>query len=286
MTKQYREELISQHNSRISFVEQTRNAGNLQYFTVMKAVILAGGRGTRLLEETQVKPKPLVEVSGHPLIWYIMQNYAQYKITEFIVLAGYKGQQIREYFANFWLNQADITFDLATPNKEIHEVRSLPWKVTVLDTGLDTGTGGRILRLKDLIQEDFLLTYGDGVSNVNINELINVHKVSGNFVTLTAVQPPARFGALSLAGNQVASFLEKSDGDDAWVNGGFFVIKPEVFEFIIDDYSSFEIDALPQIAKRGKLGSYKHTGFWQPVDTIRDLQRLQEAIDSGVLSWT
>lgn len=251
----------------------------------MKAVILAGGRGTRLLEETQVKPKPLVEASGHPLIWHVMQNYAQYEITEFIVLSGYKGQQIREYFANFWLKQADITFDLATPNKEIHEVRSLPWKVTVLDTGLDTGTGGRILRLRDLIHEDFLLTYGDGVSNVNINELIGVHNLSGNFATLTAVQPPARFGALKLAGNQVTSFLEKPDGDGAWVNGGFFVIKPEVFDFIVDDKSSFEIDVLPKIAEIGKLGVYKHSGFWQPVDTIRDLQRLQEAIDKGVLSW-
>jgi glucose-1-phosphate cytidylyltransferase len=251
----------------------------------MKAIILAGGRGTRLSEETQVKPKPLVEASGHPLIWHIMQNYAQYGITEFIVLAGYKGQQIREYFANYWLNQADITFDLATPNKEIHEVRSLPWKVTVLDTGMDTNTGGRILRLKNLIQEDFLLTYGDGVSNVNIQELVDAHKVSGNLATLTAVQPPARFGALSLIGNQVTSFLEKPDGDGAWVNGGFFVITPEVLDFIGDDNSSFEIDVLPKIAEKGKLGVYRHTGFWQPVDTIRDLYRLQEAIDRGVLPW-
>ena len=251
----------------------------------MKAIILAGGRGTRLSEETQVKPKPLVEASGQPLIWHIMQNYAQYGITDFIVLAGYKGQQIREYFANYWLHQSDITFDLATPDREIHKVRSLPWKVTVLDTGINTNTGGRISKLKNLVNEDFLLTYGDGVADVNIQELIATHKSSGNLATLTAVQPPARFGALSLVGNQVSSFLEKPDGDGAWVNGGFFVLTPEVFSFLDGDDTSFEIDALPEIAKLGKLGVYKHTGFWQPVDTIRDLQRLGEAIDRGVLPW-
>lgn len=251
----------------------------------MKAVILAGGRGTRLSEETQLKPKPLVEAVGQPLIWHIMQNYAQHGITEFIVLAGYKGQQIREYFANYWLHQADITFDLATPEREIHKVRSLPWRVSVLDTGIDTNTGGRIARLKDLLKEDFLLTYGDGVSDVNISDLIASHQLSGNLATLTAVQPPARFGALNLTGDKVISFQEKPDGDGAWVNGGFLVLKPEVFDFLKGDESSLEIDALPKIAKLGKLGVYKHSGFWQPVDTIRDLQRLEEAIGRGVLPW-
>jgi glucose-1-phosphate cytidylyltransferase len=251
----------------------------------MKAVILAGGRGTRLSEETQVKPKPLVEASGHPLIWHIMQNYAQYEITEFIILAGYKGQQIREYFANYWLHQSDITFDLATPDKEIHEVRSLPWRVTVLDTGIDTNTGGRIAKLRNLISEDFLLTYGDGVSDVNIKALIEAHKNSGNIATLTAVQPPARFGALSLVSNQVSSFEEKPAGDGAWVNGGFLVLTAEIFNYLEGDDSSFEIETLPRIAKAGKLGAYKHKGFWQPVDTIRDLQRLEEAITRGVLPW-
>ena len=251
----------------------------------MKAVILAGGRGTRLAEETQVKPKPLVEAAGQPLIWHIMQNYAQYGITEFIVLAGYKGQQIREYFANYWLHQADITFDLATPEREIHTVRSLPWKVSVLDTGVDTFTGGRIARLKHLLKEDFLLTYGDGVSDVNIQELIAVHKATGNLATLTAVQPPARFGALNLIDNQVVSFQEKPDGEGAWVNGGFLVLKPAVFDYIDGDSSSFEIDTLPKIANLNQLGFYKHSGFWQPVDTIRDLQRLEEAISRGVLPW-
>ena len=251
----------------------------------MKAVILAGGRGTRLAEETQVKPKPLVEASGQPLIWHIMQNYAKYGVTEFIVLSGYKGQQIREYFANYWLHQADITFDLSTPEREIHKVRSLPWKVSVLDTGIETNTGGRIAKLRDLLTEDFLLTYGDGVSDVNIQELILAHLSSKNMATLTAVQPPARFGALNLNSNQVESFQEKPEGDGAWVNGGFLVLKPEVFEFLGGENSSFEIDTLPKIAKLGKLGVYKHTGFWQPVDTIRDLQRLEEAINRGELPW-
>jgi glucose-1-phosphate cytidylyltransferase len=251
----------------------------------MKAVILAGGRGTRLSEETQLKPKPLVEASGQPLIWHIMQNYATYGVTEFIVLAGYKGQQIREYFANYWLHQADVTFDLSTPEREIHKIRSLPWKVSVLDTGIDTNTGGRILKLKDLLKEDFLLTYCDGVSDVNIEDLISAHRASGNFATLTAVRPPARFGALNLVADQVESFQEKPDGEGSWVNGGFLVLKPEIFTFLKGDDSSFEIDGLPKIAALGKLGAYKHSGFWQPVDTIRDLQRLEEAISRGLLPW-
>ena len=252
----------------------------------MKAVILAGGRGTRLAEETQFKPKPLVEANGRPLIWHIMQNYARFGITEFIVLSGYKGQQIREYFANYWLHQADITFDLTTPVLEIHKVRSLPWKVSVLDTGIDTNTGGRISQLSNLLQEDFLLTYGDGVSNVDIEELIRTHQDSYNIATLTAVQPPARFGALNLIGNQVNSFQEKPNGEGAWVNGGFFVLSPEIFRYLDGDTTSFEIDTLPKVANFGKLGAFKHFGFWQPVDTIRDLQRLEEAIGSGILPWT
>ena len=252
----------------------------------MKAVILAGGRGTRLTEETQSKPKPLVEASGKPLIWHIMQNFSRYGVTDFIVLSGYKGQQIREYFANFWLHQADLTFDLATQSQEIHKIRGLPWKVTVLDTGVETNTGGRIARLKGLLTDDFLLTYGDGVSDIDIQKLIVNHQSSNNLVTLTAVQPPARFGALNLKGNQVISFQEKPEGDGAWVNGGFFVLTPKIFDYLDGDNSSFEIDALPKVADAGKLGAYKHSGYWQPVDTIRDLQRLEEALKSGALPWT
>ena len=252
----------------------------------MKAVILAGGRGTRLAEETTLKPKPLVEANGRPLIWHIMQNYSRHGISEFIVLSGYKGQQIREYFANFWLHQADLTFDLSTSNQEILKVRGLPWKVTVLDTGIDTNTGGRIARLKGVLEEDFLLTYGDGVSDIDIEGLLSSHRKSNNFATLTAVQPPARFGALNLSGNQVVSFQEKPEGDGAWVDGGFFVFTPKIFDYLGGDNSSLEIDALPKVASDGKLGFYKHAGFWQPVDTIRDLQRLEEAIELGALPWS
>lgn len=251
----------------------------------MKAVILAGGRGTRLTEETHLKPKPLVEAGGQPLIWHIMQNFSIHGVTDFIVLAGYKGQQIREYFANFWLHQADLTFDLSAPKQEIHKVRGFPWKVTVLDTGINTNTGGRIAHLEGILTEEFLLTYGDGVSDVDITSLILSHKNSNNLATLTAVQPPARFGALNLKGNQVINFQEKSDGEGAWVNGGFFVLKPEIFEYLNLIDSSFEIEVLPKIASEGKLGVYKHQGYWQPVDTIRDLQRLEEAIDSNILPW-
>ena len=252
----------------------------------MKAVILAGGRGTRLSEETQVKPKPLVEAGGKPLIWHVMQNYARHGVTDFVVLVGYKGQQIREYFANFWLHESDVTFDLSTPNREIHQVRSLPWKVTVLDTGIETLTGGRLLRAKNLLSEDFLLTYGDGVSDVDITELIRKHERSQNICTLTAVQPAARFGALALEKDQVKSFQEKPAGDGSWVNGGFLVFTPEIFKYLKNDETSLEANALPEIANASKLGAYKHLGFWQPVDTIRDLQRLEEEIDKGVLPWT
>ena len=252
----------------------------------MKAVILAGGRGTRLTEETTLKPKPLVEANGKPLIWHIMQNYSMHGITEFIILSGYKGQQIREYFANFWLHQADLTFDLLTPNQEIHKVRGLPWKVTVIDTGTDTNTGGRVARLKGIVNEDFLLTYGDGISDIDISSLVKKHKEHNNYVTLTAVQPPARFGALNLEGDLVVGFEEKPKGDGAWVNGGFFVLTPKIFDYLGGDSSSFEIDALPKVADAGKLGAYKHSGYWQPVDTIRDLQKLEEAIVSGALPWT
>jgi glucose-1-phosphate cytidylyltransferase len=252
----------------------------------MKAVILAGGRGTRLAEETTLKPKPLVEANGRPLIWHIMQNYYRHGISEFIVLSGYKGQQIREYFANFWLHQADLTFDLSTSNQEILKVRGLPWKVTVLDTGIDTNTGGRIARLKGSLEEDFLLTYGDGVADIDIEGLLSSHRKSNNVATLTAVQPPARFGALNLSGNRVVSFQEKPEGEGAWVNGGFFAFTPKIFDYLRGDNSSLEFDALPKVASDGKLGFYKHSGFWQPVDTIRDLQRLEEAIELGALPWS
>lgn len=251
----------------------------------MKAAILAGGRGTRLAEETQVKPKPLVESGGKPLIWHIMQNYARFGVTEFIVLVGYKGQMIREYFANFWLNQADITFDLSYPEIQVHQTRGLPWKVSVIDTGLETMTGGRLAKLKGLIDEDFFLTYGDGVADVNVEMLLKKHSESQSLATLTAVQPPARFGALDFDGSQVIGFREKPIDDEGWVNGGFFVLSPKIFDYLKGDPCSFESDVLPRVAEQGKLSAYKHTGFWQPVDTIRDLERLEVAIAQGALPW-
>lgn len=250
----------------------------------MKAVILAGGKGTRLAEETGVKPKPLVEASGQPLLWHIMQNYSRFGVTDFIVLAGYKGQQIREFFSNFWLRQSDITFDLSTPDREIHEIRSLPWKVTVLDTGIESNTGGRLAHLKGKVTGDFYLTYGDGVSDVDISKLYAFHHSHGKLATLTAVQPPARFGALKLTGTTVTGFEEKPKGEGARVNGGFFCLSSKVLDYIDGD-CSFELDILPKIANAGNLSAYKHDGFWQPVDTIRDLNRLEEYIQLEGLPW-
>lgn len=251
----------------------------------MKVVILAGGRGTRLSEETQIKPKPLVEAGGKPLLWHIMQNYALYGLNEFIVLAGYKGDLIRDYFANFWMHQSDVTFDLASPSRNIHEIRSLPWKVSVIETGVDTLTGSRLSKIRDLIDGDFLLTYGDGVSDVNIRDLIEFHNSHSGIATLTAVQPPARFGAVNLSGSRVENFQEKPAGDGSWVNGGFFLLKKKIFDFIPDHDNSFESEVLPVIANINELYAYKHFGFWQPVDTVRDLFRLEEAINSKVLPW-
>jgi glucose-1-phosphate cytidylyltransferase len=251
----------------------------------MKVVILAGGKGTRLSEETQLRPKPLVEAQGRPLLWHVMQNYYRFGFNEFIILAGYKGHQLREYFANYWLHNSDVTFDLNNQNQKILNRRGLPWKVTICDTGVDTATGGRILRVKELLKEDFLLTYGDGVSDVDISSLIAQHKLNSSLVTLTAVQPPARFGALHLDGCKVLNFVEKPDGEGSWVNGGFFVMNANVFDYIKSDNASFEIDVLPRIALDGKLGAFKHYGYWQPVDTIRDLQRLDESLSIGKLPW-
>ena len=251
----------------------------------MKAVILAGGRGSRLSEETLTKPKPLVEAGGKPLLWHIMQNYARFGISEFVILVGYKGDQIREYFANYWLHQSDVTFDLASPGKEIHQTGGVPWKVTVVETGLDTMTAGRLLRAEHLLDSSFYLTYGDGIADVNIEELRLSHEKSDCLATLTAVQPPARFGALNLERNLVRSFQEKPTGDGAWINGGFLVLKPDVFHFIDNDAQSLEYDVLPKLAQAEELNAYFHNDYWQPVDTLRDLFRLERAIEDGDLPW-
>ena len=251
----------------------------------MKAVILAGGRGTRLSEETLIKPKPLVEASGKPLLWHIMSNFSNYGISEFIVLVGYKGNLIKEYFHNFWMNQSDITFDLSTPDKEILRSSKNNWKVTVLDTGLDTQTGGRLKYLTDMVGDEFLLTYGDGVSDVDINELIACHKSGGSSVTLTAVQPPARFGALSLDKNIVVGFQEKPTGDGVWINGGYMVVNSNVLREISGPSISFESDVLPNLAREKRLNAYFHTGQFVAVDTIRDLVKLEELIAMKVFKW-
>ena len=253
---------------------------------ILKAVILAGGKGTRLSEETQFRPKPLVEAHGHPLIWHVMQNYARFGVSEFIVLAGHKGQQIREYFANYWLRQSDVTFDMNNPSVVIHESRNLPWKVTVLDTGSETETAGRIAAASHLLTSRFFLTYGDGVSDVDVSKLLDQHNRDGCEVTLTAVQPPARFGAIKIGdANQIVSFEEKPSGDGAWVNGGYFVVEPSIIKKIDGRNVSFESVVLPELAKEMKLNYFRHEGFWQPVDTLRDLQRLEEALSKSQFPW-
>ena len=251
----------------------------------MKAVILAGGKGTRISEESVTKPKPLVEASGHPLLWHIMQNYYLGGVSEFIILAGYKGNQIKEYFSNYWMINSDITFDLSTPNRQVHETRGLPWKVTVLDTGLETMTGGRLAKAHKLIDETFFMTYGDGVSDIDVADLLAFHKSQKVLATLTAVQPPARFGALDISGSRIKSFEEKPSGDGSWINGGYFVLEPSIFDYDLDDDTVFESDVLPILASEGKLSAFKYEGFWQPVDTLRDLHRLEDRIRTSSLPW-
>jgi glucose-1-phosphate cytidylyltransferase len=215
-----------------------------------------------------------------------MQNYARFGVNEFIILAGYKGDLIRKYFADYWLHQTDITFDLSSPSLEVHHNRGLPWKVTVLETGIETMTAGRVLRAQHLVDGDFFLTYGDGIADVDIAQLEATHRSSGRIATLTAVQPPARFGALSFVGNSVASFQEKPTGDGAWINGGYFVLSPEIFSYISGDSDILESDVLPRLAEKQELSAFFHDGFWQPVDTVRDLYRLEQKVESGTLPWT
>lgn len=252
----------------------------------MKVVIFAGGLGSRLTEETQLKPKPLVEACGKPLLWHIMQNYSNYGFKEFIILVGYKGDMIREYFANFWMHKSDITFNLLSSESHVHETRGMPWKVSIVETGIKTSTGSRLAKIKNIVSEDFLLTYGDGVADVDISKLIDFHYANSSLVTLTAVQPPAKFGALKLNGNLVTSFQEKMDNVESWVNGGFFVVNKDIFDIIPEFENSFESDVLPILAIKNQLAAFKHSGFWQPVDTIRDLAKLEDAIKLGLIKWT
>jgi glucose-1-phosphate cytidylyltransferase len=254
----------------------------------MKAVILAGGLGTRLSEETSVKPKPMVEVGGRPILWHIMKIYSTHGIDDFIICCGYKGYVIKEYFANYFLHMSDVTFDLRYNQMNVHNGNAEPWKVTLVDTGDSSMTGGRLKRVKEHVgSETFCLTYGDGVSNVNVSELIRFHKQQGLLGTLTAVQPPGRVGAITLGEKQstISSFQEKPEGDGAWINGGFFVLEPQVIDFIEGDGTVWEQEPLRKLATLGQLSAYKHPGFWQPMDTLRDKQYLEDLWAKDKAPW-
>jgi glucose-1-phosphate cytidylyltransferase len=253
----------------------------------VKAVILAGGLGTRLSEETSLRPKPMVEIGGKPILWHIMKMYSAHGIHDFIICCGYKGYIIKEYFANYFLHSSDVTIDLRNNKLEILEQKAEPWTITLVDTGENTQTGGRLKRvaayLKD--EEGFCLTYGDGVGSVNLTELIAFHKAHGKPATMTAVQPPGRFGALELSGTTIKAFIEKPQGDGGWINGGFFVLKPQVLQYIVDDATLWEKGPLEQLAKNNELEAFFHKGFWQPMDTLRDKTHLEDLWLSGNAPW-
>ncbi len=253
----------------------------------MKAVILAGGFGTRISEETYLKPKPMIEIGGKPILWHIMKIYSAHGINEFIICCGYKGYVIKEYFANYFLHMADVTFDIKNNKMIVHNCEAEPWKVTVVDTGEFTQTGGRLKRVRHYLEgeEIFCFTYGDGLSDVNIKDEIEFHKKYGRLATILAVQPPGRFGALKMNGKYVKSFIEKPLGDGGWINGGFFVLSPKVIDLIEGDHTSWESKPLNSLASMGELVAYKHYGFWHPMDTLRDKNYLEELWKSGKAPW-
>lgn len=254
----------------------------------MKAVILAGGLGTRLSEETELKPKPMVEIGGRPILWHIMKIYSHYGINDFIILTGYKSHVIKDYFINYYTRYSDITVDLLNNSVELHKTRTEPWRVTMLYTGADTMTGGRIAKAKEYLKnERFLLTYGDGVADINIESLIKHHELSGKIATLTAVQPSGKFGALNIdKSDNILSFKEKPQGDGAWINGGFFVCEPDIFNYLKDDVNCiFEKEPLENLANDNELNAYKHSGFWRPMDTLRDKKELTEMWMTGKAPW-
>ena len=253
----------------------------------MKVLLLAGGFGTRLSEETDLRPKPMVEIGGKPILWHIMKIYSQYGFNDFVVLLGYKGYYIKEYFANYFLHQSDITIDMKDGKMEVHNNSSEPWKVTLLDTGLHSMTGGRVKRAKPFIgNEPFMLTYGDGVSDINIEELVKFHKSHGKLITMTSAQPDGRFGALNVeADNRVSGFHEKPKGDGHWINAGFFVCEPEVLDYIANDETTFEQEPLKKLANNGEMYTYKHHGFWKPMDTLKDKNDLNKLWDTHNAAW-
>lgn len=252
----------------------------------MKAVILAGGLGTRLAEETGTKPKPMVEIGGHPILWHIMKIYSAHGINDFVICLGYKGYVIKEYFANYALHMSDVTFDMRTGKMTVHQNKSEPWSVTLVDTGESTQIGGRIKRVIPYIEDDtFCLTYGDGVGNVDIGAVIDLHRRSGRLATVTGAQPPGRFGALRYDGDRVLAFQEKPEGDGGWINAGYFVLNTRVAEYIDHDLTVWEREPLEKLAAEGQLGVHFHRGFWQPMDTLRDRQQLEELWAKGQAPW-
>ncbi len=251
----------------------------------MRAVILAGGLGTRISEETSIKPKPMVEIGGKPILWHILKIYSHYGINEFIICCGYKGYVIKEYFANYFLHNSDVTFSLKNNTMEIHQAKVEPWKITLIDTGLETMTGGRLLRVSKYLDTTFCFTYGDGLSDIDIGELLKFHKSHGKLVTMTSVKPPGRYGALEIKNNMVTSFHEKPDGDGAWINGGFFVVNPKALDYIENDSTSWESRPLEKISFDRELMAYCHKGFWQPMDTLRDKNNLEKIWNSRSAPW-
>jgi len=252
----------------------------------MKAVILAGGLGTRLNEETDTKPKPMVEIGGKPILWHIMKIYSAHGISDFIICLGYKGYAIKEYFANYFLHVSNVTFDLAKNDMVVHQHNAEPWKVTLVDTGDSTMTGGRLKNVRSYLDnEDFCFTYGDGLGDVDIGELIKLHKSEGALATLTAVQPPGRFGAIKTDKNKIVGFQEKPEGDGGWVNGGFFILSPKVIDYIADETTVWEASPMEKLAENGELSAYFHHGFWQPMDTLREKKYLEDLWKSGKAPW-
>ncbi|MEQ1599414.1 MAG: glucose-1-phosphate cytidylyltransferase [Methylotenera sp.] len=253
----------------------------------MKAVILAGGLGTRISEETHLKPKPMIEIGGKPILWHIMKLYSAHGINDFIVCCGYKGYIIKEYFANYFLHMSDVTFDMQNNEMQVHQRKAEPWRVTLVDTGEETLTGGRLKRVTDYVKDEeaFCFTYGDGVADVNVSSLIDFHKKHGKLATVTAVQPPGRYGALNMNENMVKGFTEKPKGDGGWINGGFFVLSPECLKYVQNDQSSWEGEPLTKLAADGQLMAFEHGGFWQPMDTLREKNQLEDLWQSGQAPW-
>jgi glucose-1-phosphate cytidylyltransferase len=252
----------------------------------MKVVILAGGVGTRLTEETVLRPKPMVEIGGRPILWHIMKVYSSYGLDDFVICLGYRGYMIKEFFANYHLHTSDVTFDIANNGVEVHQTTAEPWRVTLVDTGADTMTGGRLRRVLEYLgDEDFCFTYGDGLADVDIGKLVEFHRAQETLATVTAVQPLGRFGSMRVDGTRVTEFVEKPAGDEAWINGGFFVVSPQVASYLERDDTIWETDTLARLARDGQLSSYRHEGYWQPMDTLRERQRLEELWESGAAPW-